>query len=115
MKYKGKLNLSPVTYTTGMKSLYGNPSLCQSEQIRISRTTVVLRGSSGRGICCVQHSPIAVFGAALVLSSNFVEEIRIFFLSLPDPCRISDHFVKYVGCKAGKYLVLHASYYMYLN
>lgn len=24
MKYKGKLNLSPVTYTTGMESLYGN-------------------------------------------------------------------------------------------
>lgn len=115
MKYKGKLNLSPVTYTTGMESLCENLSLCQSEEIRISGSTMVLRGSNGHRICCVQHGPIAVCRAALFLSSNFVEEIRNFFLSLPDPCRISECFVKYVGCKAGKYLILGVLYYMYLN
>lgn len=79
MKYKGKLNLSPVTYTTGMKNLYGNLSLWQSEQVRISVTRVVLRGSNGHGICCVQHSLISGFGETLFLSSDFVEEIRNFF------------------------------------
>lgn len=112
MKYKGKLNLSPVTYTTGMASLYGNLSLCQSEhQVRISVTTMVLKGRNGHGICCVQHAPIAVCGAALILSCSFVKEVKNFFLSSPDLCRISECFVKYVGSKAGKYLV-HVFYYM---
>lgn len=76
MKYKGKLNLSPVTYTTGMESLYGNCA-----KVNRSGSHNDAQGEQcPNGICCVQHSPIAVCGAALFLSCNFVEEIKNFFL-----------------------------------
>lgn len=88
MKYKGKLNLSPLTYTTGMESLYGNLSLCQRTGQDLSDYSGAQGEEWPQNFLC-PACPRAVCGAALVLSCSFVEEIKIF---LPLPTRTVKNF-----------------------